>query len=481
MNTTNPSSPTPGAFPPPSYPQGGTHTPPPKKHDDLFKEAKWRDVWAGVLYMLVLAATIGLEIWAVSTCLSKGLYDTAGEPAVASREHSASWMFEGLWIGGMMVLSIILSILSYLVISAAPQESIKVAFWANIGVEMGLGVYFLLKELYALGIICLVLGLILLIMFFFIRKRIPLTAELLRTVTSVARTYPAMFLCSFLSAAASVAYFVLLIHLGHSLSKMHNAKLLDDGAYSGLIVYAVFSFYWTQQVISNVFHTIISGVMATFYFVSGSGRPMGHPTAASAKRALTYSFGSIALGSLIVALIQTLRFILQSSTKRNSIGGAIADCLLSIVEEMTKMFNYYAYIYVAIYGEPFVASAKSTWNLIKTRGLDAIINDNLTGTCVWMFALLNAVVCTMLTYIVLALFRTYESPSQEFLVTGVVSTLVFFIALFLTSLMLNVVSSGVSATFVCLAADPGALKRTKPELYNRLEAAYSGIFRYWYV
>lgn len=41
--------------------------------------------------------------------------------------------------------------------------------------------------------------------------------------------------------------------------------------------------------------------------------PVSNPTAASAKRALTTSFGSICYGSLIIAIIQTLKAMARSA------------------------------------------------------------------------------------------------------------------------------------------------------------------------
>lgn len=144
-----------------------------------------------------------------------------------------------------------------------------------------------------------------------------------------------------------------------------------------------------------------------------------------------------------------------------------------------QYFNYYAYIYVAIYGTPFVESAKATWRLVKDRGLDAVINDNLVGTCVWLFALLNGLVCLALTYIVFTLFRTFDTTLHQYWTTFLVCFVVFLAGVFVTMTMLQVVTSGVSATFVCMADDPAALKRTKPELYARLQTAYSNIFYQW--
>ncbi len=42
-----------------------------------------------------------------------------------------------------------------------------------------------------------------------------------------------------------------------------------------------------------------------------------------------------------------------------------------------EWFNLYAFAQVAIYGSPFIQAAKDTWNLLSSKGLDAIINDDL--------------------------------------------------------------------------------------------------------
>lgn len=53
------------------------------------------------------------------------------------------------------------------------------------------------------------------------------------------------------------------------------------------------------EVIKNVVHVTASGLMATWYFLSGVGMPR-NPTSLAFKRATTTSFGSICLGSLLV-------------------------------------------------------------------------------------------------------------------------------------------------------------------------------------
>lgn len=58
----------------------------------------------------------------------------------------------------------------------------------------------------------------------------------------------------------------------------------------------------------------------------------------------------------------------------------VADCILGCIQGLVEYFNTYAYIHVAIYGKSFCDAAKDTWALVKSNGIDVIINDNLVGT-----------------------------------------------------------------------------------------------------
>jgi hypothetical protein len=99
-------------------------------------------------------------------------------------------------------------------------------------------------------------------------------------------------------------------------------------------VFCFFSFYWTSQVIKNIIHVTIAGVFATYYFMAGSPQGMSKsPTLASFKRACTTSIGSICFGSLIIAVIQTLRALTQILRGDGNDGimvfiACIIDCIL---------------------------------------------------------------------------------------------------------------------------------------------------------
>ena len=65
------------------------------------------------------------------------------------------------------------------------------------------------------------------------------------------------------------------------------------------------SLFWTSQVIKNVSHTTTAGVVAAWWFQTDRK----HATKRAFVRAITTSFGSICLGSLIVAFLQAVRAV----------------------------------------------------------------------------------------------------------------------------------------------------------------------------
>lgn len=95
--------------------------------------------------------------------------------------------------------------------------------------------------------------------------------------------------------------------------------------------------------------------------------------------------------------------------------------------------------------------------MVKDRGIEAMINDNLIGNVLFMGGLLVGVLCGLLGFIYLEV----SSPSynQNGGMTPVVIMVCFLIGTSMFSTIATVISSGVATTFVCLAEDPEALRR----------------------
>ena len=136
----------------------------------------------------------------------------------------------------------------------------------------------------------------------------------------------------------------------------------------GWILPWVFFLFWTQQVFKNLIHTTVAGLVGTWYFNPQEAKSFcSKALSMSLLRSMTYSFGSICLGSLLVAILQFLDWIvisLRSDQNRNGNGNigvslllCCLDCILRLLQGIIEYFNKW------VSALPFIFQGKeSNWN-----------------------------------------------------------------------------------------------------------------------
>jgi len=245
------------------------------------------------------------------------------------------------------------------------------------------------------------------------------------------------------------------------------------------VIFMVFSFYWTTQVISNVSLTTLAGVYSGAYFNANSQK-IAHAIRGSFRRAMTYSFGSICFGSLIVALLDLLRagvriLQAQASDSGDIIGSVVAccvQCCVTCIRGLVDYFNRYAYIEIAMFGKSYINAAKDAWNLLKQRGIDALVNDCLVNN-IWTFLSLAAgALCSVFAYVYLHTVRpSYIADNSNYY--AIILLYAFIIGFQIChSLGYVALSSGVSTIFVALGEAPQALQEKDPELFEYIRQTY---------
>jgi len=316
------------------------------------------------------------------------------------------------------------------------------------------------------GVILLALALLQGFFYFIWRSRIPFASTVLKTVANVVQEYPATYY---------TAYASLLVHFVWVFLWASTIVLVQAFApniFYALATFLILSFYWTTQVIKNVVHVTVSGTISTWYFMKGTVGIPPNPTMKALRRACTYSFGSICLGSLLVAALQTVRAIINGVRNRaNNIIVAIIDCILSCLEGLFLYFNKYAYTQVAIYGKTYCTAAKDTWQLIKSHGVEAIINDDLISGVLTLGAILGGLVCGIFGGVL----GWFVLP-HYWISAAVAGGVIGFTFVLLT---MEVIDSGVSTIFVSFAMDPEALRRNDPELYEKFRERYANYSSLW--
>lgn len=316
------------------------------------------------------------------------------------------------------------------------------------------------------GVIFAIFAVISALFFWLWRSRIPFAVEMLKTVSVLVQNYPGTTTVAFASLILQFGWFVFW-SVAIFLVQQYTPVL----AYV-LSIYLLFSFYWVSQVIKNVVHVTAAGVFASWYFLHGTVGVPPNPTLGSFKRATTTSFGSICFGSLIVALLRTLRMIFRSFRQNSDniaivILAFIGECIVACLDQLLEYFNQYAYAQIAIYGKSYCRAAKDTWHLVHSHGIQAIINDNIIGSVLSMACLASAVVTGVLGGAMI-----YALEDDYYIPVGIICGLIGFV---MVMQVLEIVESAVTTIFVCFAEEPEALQRNSPELYHKFQTTYGNI------
>lgn len=268
-----------------------------------------------------------------------------------------------------------------------PKQFIWITVILNLVMALVTGVWMVVRGSMG-GIMYLVFGVIMIFIYWSWRKRVPFSALMLATSIDVAKNFGHVYLVSLLGGIVAIAlaawYAVTVVAIFARWSPGGNPACdttgdCSDAKVTGLIVYVTFTMYWLSEWLKNTIHTTISGVYGSWYYSSRD-----YPkkvTRGALKRSLTYSFGSISLGSLFVAIINFIRqlcsVLYQSQTDGGFVGMAIhccVQCILGLLKWAVEFVNRYAFSYIALFGKSYFEAAKGTWTMIKDRGIDALVN-----------------------------------------------------------------------------------------------------------
>jgi hypothetical protein len=160
--------------------------------------------------------------------------------------------------------------------------------------------------------------------------RIPFAAANLRTALSAIETNAGVCILgygvAFLANIWVVIWSLAFIGVSFKESSCSNGVCESTNMNGISILLLLVSYHWTSQVIKNVLHVTVSGVVGTWWFAPQDCLSVFSPAIVdSFSRATTYSFGSICMGSLLVAIIQTLENLARNARRHDR--GGIITCI----------------------------------------------------------------------------------------------------------------------------------------------------------
>ncbi|KAF2141481.1 uncharacterized protein K452DRAFT_319085 [Aplosporella prunicola CBS 121167] len=482
---------------PPPPPQYGQNYPPPNgpppqgygdkpSFDQAFKieRPKWNDLWAGILFLIVCAGFVAVSGIAIQGYAATkgfnggGIYDSGNDFGL-STNTIVLFIF-------CLCVAIVFSYAYVWLARAFTKQFIWITGILNIIFGFVTALYMLSRHYWSGGIVFLIFSIFTVLCFISWIPRIPFSVVMLQTAIDVSKRYGHVYLVSALGGIVATAfaawYSVTLVAVyvkyepGNNPACSTGAGGCGTGKVIGLLVFITFAAYWISEWLKNTIHVTISGVYGSWYFCSHNF-PKG-ATRGALKRSLTYSFGSISFGSLVVAIINFLRQLCsvaqrQEASEGNLVGTilyCILGCIISLLDWLVEFINRYAFSYIALYGKAYIPAAKDTWTMIKNRGIDALVNECLIGPVLTMGATFIAYACAFLAYLYLIFTSPAYNQGGEY--TPVVVAFAFLIGLQICNIFTTPLASGIDTIFVAAAWDPEVLMRDHPDLYARMVSVY---------
>lgn len=324
-----------------------------------------------------------------------------------------------------------------------------------------------------------------------IRGQIAFAATVLRSVAAILTRTPELLLVQLLMAGAVLgamalwggAYIELLARMDEY-DADHKSNAAAVSYWAGGNIWAIVSLFWVQFTLLNISLVTTCAAVGAWYFspdTYGNGcfgcKP---PVWWGLLRACTFSFGSIAFGSLVLAIMRTIIVVVQYCARRaEASGGMVARCAcccliccLKCIESTIDWLTEYAFVYVAVYGLNFCSSGSRVFELLGKAGAKTIIQTSLITPLMWMasgLGLAGGCLCGWGAHEQVGYGGLSDDARRLQLGVAIVSG--GAVGYLVMALGVNVlIGAGCKTLLVCFAEEPDHLKDIDPELY----AAFSG-------
>lgn len=435
--------------------------------------------------------------------------DSADEAKMLVNTYIADLM-EGLWVIGV---SAVIGLLMSFVYLQFVKKCAGCLIWGTLAITLVCGFligYFLMMDGMAKGKdgeievyvgygFLGVTGIWFLILIF-LRNRIRIAVQVMKSATRAIQDMPFMVLMPIPLTLCGVSFFIVwtlsmlyITSVGKFIDISTPAVLRGvtvngdlvgdtykyftfDDSMNDTIWANVFFMFWVLNFIIYFLYLTIAGAVADWYFTrrdADGNKIRGNepteltkaPLTAALCRTARYHLGTIAFASLIIAAIQTLRAFVaymektmgEKKTKLQKIMFKILHCCLWCAEKCMDKISRNALIFTAIYGHALCPAAFSSFKLIW-RNLARTAAISMVSGFIGMLGKL----CIVLFTCAICVLLLSEATDVNFIFTPIV--VIFFISYMVAALFMNLLGIVVDVVFLCFLVDEEANK-DKGEMY----------------
>lgn len=307
------------------------------------------------------------------------------------------------------------------------------------------------------------------------RRRISLAIQVIKETSVAIRAMPSIVffpIIKYIALGLLFAWFVFIYALlstsgtavsNNIITKIDNTDVVDkffvptpERLLQFLQIYYILGLFWTWNWILAIWQCTIAGSIATWYWTRDKKAIPDLVVFRSFWRCFRYHLGSLAFGSLIIALVQLIRYLLlrlqqQLKASNNKVAQYITTCLqcfFACLERFLMILNKNAYIEIAVYGYSFCEAARTAFDLLVRNAFRVAVLDKVGDFLLFLGKLLITVVTTIIGLVILQ--RT-NSQLGEFYAVPLI-----FIAVeawFISSFFMSVLDMAIDTIFLCFCED----------------------------
>jgi len=228
-----------------------------------------------------------------------------------------------------------------------------------------------------------------------------------------------------------------------------------------LLIYHLFGLLWFNAFVIAANQFIFASSASMWYFSQGTGQFAGKTIRTSIYRLIRYHIGSIAFGSLILAIIQFVQIVLtyiqkQAEKMAGKEGKLIKytlmcmQCYLDCFKRFIEFLNKNAYIQIALTGKSFCKSAYAAMKLISTNPIRFSIVGGIAGVFVMFGKVFIAALSALAGFLVITNWTEYS----EGLYSPFIPTICMFIfAYVIGAVFMTIYGLAADAILVCFIVD----------------------------
>ncbi|XP_071097416.1 choline transporter-like protein 2 [Haliotis cracherodii] len=230
-----------------------------------------------------------------------------------------------------------------------------------------------------------------------------------------------------------------------------------------LQIYNVFMFFWLVNFVVAFGQMTLAGAFASYYWAWDKKKDIPtFPLLGSLWRTLRYHLGTLAFGSLIIAIVQMIRVALEYIDHKlkgteNPVGKFFIKCLKCCfwcLEKFLKLLNKNAYILTAVYGKNFCMGAKKAFVLILENIVRVAVVDKVTNFLLFIAKLVVVGAVGVMSFFFfdgrISFLRTYTPALNFYFVPIIIIILATYI---IASCFFSVYEMAVDTLFMCFLMD----------------------------